>query len=1332
MNQKKYLLGVILAVLAVVTCCYFSFPSFQSIDEDVTLEASVSATASSEWSVAEPEAIVAPGGVNEVAAVSHEASPATPTGPLTELFAKSEVLQTRRLASVQVDLLNTPFKYPLVRVERLIDSTSGLIDSSLPTAMVASHVVIDQGSREALEDFVQLQGGRTLKLERLSHDAGYILSDSMPMIDTVPGLIRELAQVGIIAEPDYIVYPMDAPESGGDHESVPGAGSTVSIVAGRVKVGLIDSGVDLNHPALLPALFFNETEVEGALGVDDDLNGFNDDIQGWDFVDDDTEPNDLNGHGTHVAGILAGVASDEDESGLVEIVPVRVLDQFGLGTVSDAIAAIGYMNANGVRIINVSWGTPGNSGLLEQAIHDSDALFIAAAGNNGALLTTNPVYPAAYPLDNVLTVGALGADGALAPFSNFDSYAVDVLALGEAVQSTELDGQFGTRSGTSMAAPLLSAAAAQFLTVQPRADFSAIAGFLRATWLEDSALVECAQEGHVFDAAALDSSLAALPVVEPLSGELTLYDVDFSIPPHTADSTPLLGVNGVGAVVFGAPLVREQVGAYLDDSLEFEGGHNGCCGYYEQIRFYGSAGVSEYEIEFDLYIDRLVDGEFVILLDTPQVRRIDFMPDGTIDSFSGSDIGTFTQGETFSMRIRVSIAESKVWIWKNSVLLHTGAFSPSEDDIETIRAHLGSETLDSNRVAFDNFRWVANPVPLPEGPAELELSSTSIDFGDVRTDQSRELEVTATNVGGEPLLLSDFSTSVGFTSEMSGLTLQPLEATTINVTFAPAGTGAAVGTLEFTTNEATENDYSIELTGTGVGLPVASVSDDPILLSVLAGDTFSEVIDLENVGESALGWSIVYRERSSDVAIAPGWIDAAPSSGTLLNGSSVEITFNGDTIGLAPGDHELDVVIVTDAPDQAAITIALTLTVEANPRLSLSTESIDFGSAFVAATLSQVLTFENVGSSDLEVSSIVAGHSAFSTDFSETLTIPAGGSSSITVFFTPDSISSFESTLSITSNDAVAFEVSVDVSGAGAAAPQIELSLDALEFETPFGTNPEAQTVTVTNVGGFDLNVALDIVASVESEVVGFTPAYLGHSEFGLSKEDAEAIYSDVQHLSYQASPQWSPSTAALEPPTLDEVLAALDDMSPISALIPNRFDFSDGVTGYYIYDGGSDMFDVGNYIRLNGSGSYLTYSNGVLNTYPTTAPFAEYFTLKQPGLFVLAADIDQASIFGISGGLGADGAGIAEGVTIESNVQGASFTGFLKRVHSAKEPSVNQLVIFRSNGEATHAFNTNTNYAEQAVSGLDGVSRVYYLLFASASGGIVSNEEAMAIMEAF
>ncbi|MGY8770866.1 MAG: S8 family serine peptidase, partial [Pirellulales bacterium] len=233
-------------------------------------------------------------------------------------------------------------------------------------------------------------------------------------------------------------------------------------------VAVIDTGIDYTHPDLISSIWVNPGEIAGN-GIDDDENGFVDDIHGFDFINNDGDPMDDNSHGTHVAGTIA--AAGNNSAGITGVAPetsvmaLKFLGANGSGSTSDAIRALNYatmmksLYSVNVVATNNSWGGGDYSQALYNAIKasgDADILFVAAAGNMGTNNDTAPQYPAGYGLDNVISVAATDHNDQLASFSNYGATSVDLAAPGVDILSTVPGGGYASYSGTSMATPHVS------------------------------------------------------------------------------------------------------------------------------------------------------------------------------------------------------------------------------------------------------------------------------------------------------------------------------------------------------------------------------------------------------------------------------------------------------------------------------------------------------------------------------------------------------------------------------------------------------------------------------------------------------------------------------------------------------------------------------------------------------------------------------------------------------------------------------------------------------------------------------------------------------------
>ena len=247
-----------------------------------------------------------------------------------------------------------------------------------------------------------------------------------------------------------------------------------------VVVAVIDTGVDILHPDLRDSIWTNDDEIPGD-GIDNDGNGYVDDYFGWDFFYNDPSVFSMGSsedtHGTHVAGTIAAGRNNGGVAGItgsdhVKIMVLKALGTSqGMGSPEDVVAAIQYAEANGASICNLSFCSNAYSQELADAIENSNMLFVVAAGNGdengvGLDIDSSPTYPASLSSDNIITVSNLMFDGNLDSSSNYGAVSADIAAPGTYIVST-IPGGYGFLSGTSMAAPMVTGAAALLYSYRP-------------------------------------------------------------------------------------------------------------------------------------------------------------------------------------------------------------------------------------------------------------------------------------------------------------------------------------------------------------------------------------------------------------------------------------------------------------------------------------------------------------------------------------------------------------------------------------------------------------------------------------------------------------------------------------------------------------------------------------------------------------------------------------------------------------------------------------------------------------------------------------------------
>lgn len=371
-----------------------------------------------------------------------------------------------------------------------------------------------------------------------------------------------------------------------------------------VLVAVIDTGVDYDIADLTPNMWANAGELNGTAGVDDDNNGFVDDIYGYDFANNDGDPKDDHGHGSHVSGTIGGMGNDG--AGIVgvawnvRIMGIKFLSAAGGGTLADAIKSIDYATQMGADIMSNSWGGGGFSEELKLAIeraHDAGILFTAAAGNSRQNNDANPTYPATYDVDNIISVAAIDNRGNLASFSCYGRTTVDVAAPGVNILSTTPNG-LRSWSGTSMATPHVSGVAALVLSHEPGMSMADLRDRIINTARPLTRLRSKVASGGIVNAYhALTNTKAPSDPDDPFNWDKNTYDIKTSHPyADNFEQTWTVQVPGAN-----------RVSVYFS-RFETERG-------YDKLTFKDAAGnvIDVWSGEYDASFSPVVEGDTVIM-----------------------------------------------------------------------------------------------------------------------------------------------------------------------------------------------------------------------------------------------------------------------------------------------------------------------------------------------------------------------------------------------------------------------------------------------------------------------------------------------------------------------------------------------------------------------------------------------------------------------------------------------------------------------------------------------------------------------------------------------
>ncbi len=405
-----------------------------------------------------------------------------------------------------------------------------------------------------------------------------------------------------------------------------------------------------------------------------------------------------------------------------------------------------------------------------------------------------------------------------------------------------------------------------------------------------------------------------------------------------------------------------------------------------------------------------------------------------------------------------------------------------------------------------------------------------------------------------------------------------------------------------------------------------------------------------------------------------------------------------------------------------------------NVEITLTESSIDFGEVFQSTSLTKKNIIVNTGNEDLVLGTLSSDNTDFIVFYSDGDTtggfvITPGDSAEIYIQFNANILGTSSASVTITSS---APSISFSVSAVGITPPSSNISPDSL-VEVMFSGDLLEREIVVSNSEGAALEYSIVLQFGQQVNNTESTPVFSGVGPMQTSKTveskiGQEDIYTEQKSL--KTNPEVVLNNIT-QKPELNELLNSVqENLSSVSNLIQNRYDFSGGESGNSISDGGGDMYDYGNYISYENS--YIPYSDLTITSDYQSESSVNYFTAKKTGIFTFIGDFTNANRFYIDGGLGADGGGAVKGNYFEISISGRAFTVFTKQVYNAGDPSVNHIIIVENGTNLSRSFSTSTNDDLHQIDNLPDNARIFYVLFAGQNGKEFSESEMLMIAQGY
>ncbi len=935
-------------------------------------------------------------------------------------------------------------------------------------------------------------------------------------------------------EPNYVLHALEIPndplfsqlwgmrnagQTGGTAGADIQAENAWDVFTGSsdVVVGIIDTGLDYNHPDLAANVYTNPGEIPGN-GIDDDGNGKVDDVRGWDFVNEDNDPMDDNGHGTHVAGTIGAVGNNGiGVAGVnwhVKIMPLKFLNASGSGSLADAVEAITYATQMNVRLTSNSWGGGGYSSSMQAAIADAEAhgiLFVAAAGNAGTDNDATPRYPTSYENANVVSVAATDHNDALASFSCYGATSVDLGAPGVDILSSLPGNSYGLLSGTSMATPHVSGALALIFGRFPAID-GASAKALLLNFVDPIPALQgrCVTGGRLnafFPIAEPDTippagvtNLAAsgagsnwidlawsAPGDDGNTGQASRFDVRWStamidegnfLAANQAIGTPDPGPAGTPQTMRVPGLAFSTTYYFAVRALD----EFGNAGPVSNVASRTTLGAPDIAVAPASLTESLVTGGASV-----QTLTLQNVAEGTLD---------FTVPAPVLLGMPVTIAEYQEY--------GKGAADPRAG--QPVIANAGGPD-------GYGYRWTDSDDPFGPTFAWTDISGTgavALSSGDDASAGPFPISFPFSYYGGafNQFWVSS-NGSLSLSSNASPYSNQPLPNPAVPAHFiAPfwddlnLGAGSDIYWQDFGNRVVIQWNQVAHYDGGGPYTFQAILWDDGAIdfqYQAMAAPLNSATIGMQN-GDGTDGLTVAFNadyihdNLAVRIRAVPQWMTVTPKAGTVNAGGSLVLNVNFNATGLLGGDYDGIVRILSNDPDEQTFDVPVALHVTGAPDVAIEPAGKDFGGVFLGASPTADLKLKNIGTDVLHVTGLESTDGAFTLSLTAPLELAPRSSQPLTVTFHPTEARAYAASLRITSDDPDSPVLTAPLAGQGLEPPQFAILPTSLSSDLMTGGG-EVQHLTITNSGGADFTFSLAVDTEAQVTV---------HEEVVLGKEQPD------------------------------------------------------------------------------------------------------------------------------------------------------------------------------------------------------------------------------------